>query len=113
MDEKKVVNSKPIAVIFLTLFSSLLFIALLTLILLYVKGNYQDFLDENLILILKASVAVSIVLFFISSVSFFVDVYLFAMQRRFLFLLTFLISFLFVIVSVLFAIGCTLIIVIS
>ena len=111
MDEKK--KPKHLSFIFLTVFSFFLFILLVILSSFYVAGNYQDFLDKNLLLILKASIAVSIILFFVSSVAFFVDFYLFITEKRFIFFLTFLLSFIFVAVSVLFAIVDTLIIVIS
>lgn len=111
MDEKK--KTRHLSFIFLTVSSSFLFIFLVILASLYVAGNYQDFLDESLIFILKSSIAVSIILFFISSVAFFVDIYLFITEKRFIFFLTFLLSFVFLVVSVLFAIVNTLIIVIS
>ena len=111
--ERTTSKSKPFAFIFLTVFSSLLFTLLVALIFLYIAGNYQDFLDRNLILILKMSIFVSIILFFISSVSFFVDCYLLITKRRLSFFLTLLISFMFIVVSIVFSFVNTLIIVIS
>ena len=113
VNEKKDVKSKPLVFFFLTVFSSFLFLILISLIFLYIAGNYRGFLDENLVIILKASVAVTIILFLISIVSFFVDFYLLVIKRRFLFFLAFLLSFLFIVVSVFFAVVDTLIIVIS
>ena len=101
MDENK--KSKPLAFIFLSVCPFFLFLLLLVLVSFYVVGNYRGFLDESLI----------VILFFISSVSLFVDVYLFVMEKRLLFFLFLILFLFFILVSVVFAIINTLIVVIS
>ena len=113
MQAHKTDKPKSLIFTFLSLSSSFLFFLLVFIVSIYVVGNYRDFLDETLILILKISVALAIILFLIASASFISSFYMLITKRRFPFLISLLMSFVYIIVSIVSALVNTLIIVIS
>lgn len=60
-----------------------LFLLLAGLIIFYVSGNYQNFLDSNISLILKAVACASIALFFFSAASILETFFFVLKDRRF------------------------------
>lgn len=75
-----------------------LFLLLAGFVIFYISGSYQNFLDSNISLILKAVVCTSIALFFFSAVSV-LETFFFALKDRRILILFNLFFFVFTLVS--------------
>jgi len=106
-------KNRSLGFILLTVLSLFFFILWLSFFVLYVLGNFKGFLDSNQIFILRLSLYFAIILFMLSVFSFFVNLYLVVIKRRFILIFPLFLYAFFILIAMASVVFNTTIIVIS